>query len=114
MIIKTKHSMKQMSNRGINKNLLDIVLLHGIVKKDKVILNKKSCDRFIKKLDRENKKIKYLGNQLHIERLNTYRTTLLKIRDKGGVTLVIMGEILITTYNTNIKLKRRRRPKARK
>ncbi len=56
MIIKTKHSMKQMSNRGINKDLLDIVLLHGIVKKDKVILNKKSCDRFIKNWTEKIKK----------------------------------------------------------
>jgi len=39
--------MQQMSKRGIHKNLLDIVLVHGIVKKDKVSLNKKSCDRFI-------------------------------------------------------------------
>ncbi|SFV67699.1 hypothetical protein MNB_SV-14-1359 [hydrothermal vent metagenome] len=114
MIIKTKHSMQKMSQRGIHKNLLDIVLIHGIVKKDKIILNKKSCDRFIKKLDKQIGKIKRLGNILHISRLNDYRSTLLKIRDKGGVTLVVMGDTLITSYNTNIKLKRRRRPKRRK
>jgi len=106
--------MQKMSQRGIHKNLLDIVLIHGIVKKDKIILNKKSCDRFIKKLDKQIKKIKRLGNILHITRLNIYRTTLLKIRDKGGVTIVVMGNTLITIYNTNIKLKRKRRPKGRK
>ena len=106
--------MQKMSQRGIHKNLLDIVLIHGIIRKDKIILNKKSCDKFIKKLDKQIKKIKRLGNQLHIERLNSYRTTLLKIRDKGGVTLVVMGDTLITIYNTNIKLKRKRRPKGRK
>ena len=114
MIIKTKHSMQQMSQRGIHKSLLDIVLVHGIVRKDKVILNRKSCDRFLKKLDKQNKKIENLGNKLHIARRNSYRTTLLKIRDKGGITLVVMGETLITTYNTNIKLKRKRRPRGRK
>ena len=114
MIIKTKHSMQKMSQRGIHKNLLDIVLIHGIVKKDKIILNRKICDRFIKKLDKQIPKIKRLGNTLHITRLNTYRTTLLKIRDKGGVTLVVMGNTLITIYNTDIKLKRKRRPKGRK
>jgi len=106
--------MQKMSQRGIHKNLLDIVLIHGIVKKDKIILNKKSCDKFIKKLDKQIKKIKRLGNTLHISRLSSYRTTLLKIRDKGGVTLVVMGDTLITIYNTNIKLKRKRRPKGRK
>ncbi|SFV54383.1 hypothetical protein MNB_SV-14-800 [hydrothermal vent metagenome] len=114
MIIKTKHSMQKMSQRGIHKNLLDIVLIHGIVRNDKIILNKKRCDRFIKKLDKQIKKIKRLGNTLHISRLNDYRSTLLKIRDKGGVTLVVMGDILITSYNTNIKVKRRRRAKRRK
>jgi hypothetical protein len=106
--------MQKMSQRGIHKNLLDIVLIHGSVKKDKIILNRKSCDRFIKKLDKQIKKVKRLGNKLHISRLDAYRTTLLKIRDKGGVTLVVMGDTLITIYNTNIKLKRKRRPKGRK
>jgi len=103
--------MQKMSQRGINKDLLDIVLIHGSVKKDKIILNKKRCDRFMKKLDKQIKKINRLGNILHIKRLNNYRTTLLKIRDKGGITVVVMGETLITLYNTDIKLKRRRRPK---
>ena len=106
--------MQQMSNRGIHKDLLDIVLVHGAVKNDKVILNRKNCDRFLKKLDKENKKVKRLGNKLHIKRLNSYRKTLLKIRDKGGVTIVVMGNTLITIYNTNIKLKRKRRPKGRR
>ena len=103
--------MQQMSQRGIHKSLLDIVLVHGIVRQDKVILNRKSCDRFLKKLDKQNKRIE---NKLHIARRNSYRATLLKIRDKGGITLVVMGETLITTYNTNIRLKRKRRPKGRK
>jgi hypothetical protein len=106
--------MQKMSQRGIHKTLLDIVLIHGSVQKDKIILNKKSCDRFIRKLDKQIKKVKLLGNVLHISRLNSYRTTLLKIRDKGGVTLVVMGDTLITIYNTNIKLKRKRRPRGRK
>jgi hypothetical protein len=100
-----------MSQRGIHKNLLEIVLIHGVIKKDKVILNRKRCDKFLRKLDRQQKKIKRMGNKLHIERLNLSRSIFLKIRDKGGVTLVIMGDVLITTYNTNITLKRKRRYK---
>jgi hypothetical protein len=114
MVIKTKHSLQQMSKRGIHKDLLDIVRVHGTVKKDKVSLNKNSCDRFIRKLDKHYRKVKREGNRLHIERLNTYRNALLKIRDKGGITLVLMGETLITSYNTNIKIKRKRRFKRRK
>ncbi|CAA6821317.1 MAG: Unknown protein [uncultured Sulfurovum sp.] len=83
--------MQKMSQRGMNKELINIVLVHGFIKK-----------------------IKYLKNELLITRLNVYRTTLLKIRDKGGVTLVIVGDTLITIYNTNIRVKKRRRPKRRK
>jgi len=114
MINLTHHIKSKMSQRGINKNLLEIVLIHGIVKKDKVILNRKRCDKFLKKLDKHHKKIKRLGHQLHIDRLIISRSILLKIRDKGGITLVVMGEALITTYNTNIKLKKKRRYKGRK
>lgn len=114
MIIKTKHSMQKMSQRGMHKNLLDIVLIFGTLRNDKIILNRKSCDKFLKKLDKQNRKIKRRGNRLHISRLNDYRNTILKIRDKGGVTLVVMGDILITLYNTDIKLKRKRRAKGRR
>lgn len=114
MVNLTHHIKSKMSQRGINKNLLELVLIHGLIKKDKVILNKKRCEKFLKKLDKHHRKVKRLGNQLHIDRLNISRSIFLKIRDKGGVTLVVMGEALITTYNTNIKLKRKRRPKGRK
>ena len=114
MINLTKHVKSKMSQRGIHKTLLEIVLIHGIVKKDKVILNKKRCEKFLKKLDLYHRKVKRQGNELHKERLMLARRTLLKIRDKGGVTLVVMGETLITTYNTDMKAKRKRRYKSRK
>jgi hypothetical protein len=114
MVKLTRHIKETMSQRGIHKELLDIVLIYGIVKKDKVILNKKKCQKILIKLDEHNKKAKMIGNLLHIRNLNKSRSTILKILDKGGVTLVIMGEFLITTYNTNIKLKRKRRYKGKK
>ncbi len=114
MIIKTKHSMQKMSQRGMHKDLLDIVLILGTLRNDKVILNKKICDKVLKKLDKQNKKVKRKKNRLHISRLTDYRNTILKIRDKGGVTLVVMGDVLITLYNTDIKLKRKRRGRARR
>ena len=114
MVKLTKHIKEAMSQRGIHKELLDIVLIYGIVRKDKVILNRKRCQKILIKLDIHNKKAKQIGNLLHIQNLNKSRATILKILDKGGVTLVIMGEFLITTYNTNIKLKRKRRYKGKK
>jgi len=114
MINLTHHVKSKMSQRGIHKNLLEIVLIHGVIKKDKVILNRKRCDKFLKNLDKHQKKVKRLGNKLHIDRLTLSRSIFLKIRDKGGITLVIMGEVVITTYNTNIKLKKKRRYKGQK
>lgn len=114
MIKLTHHIKSKMSQRGIHKSLLEIVLIHGVIKKDKVILNKKRCDKFLKKINKHQRKVKRLGSSIHIERLNKSRSIFLKIRDKGGVTLVVMGEVLVTTYNTNMKIKRKRRYKGHK
>lgn len=114
MVNLTNHVKSKMSQRGINRELLEIVLVIGLIKQDKVILNRKRCDKFIKKVDKHLREVKYSGNQLHHKNLITYRSKLIKIRDKGGITLVIMAETLITTYNTDIRLKRKRRYKGKK
>jgi len=114
MINLTHHIKSKMSQRGIHKSLLEIVLIYGIIKKDKVILNKKRLEKLLKKINTNQRKVKRLKNRLHLERLNKSRSIFLKIRDKGGVTLVVMGEVLITTYNTNMKIKRKRRYKSHK
>ena len=110
----THHVKEKMSQRGIHKELIDMVLIYGKLKKDKVILNTKQIDKVLKKLDKHYRKVKRLNNVLHQDNLNKTRSTLLKIRDKGGLTLVVMGETLITSYNTDIKLKYKRRYKGRK
>lgn len=110
----THHVIEKMSQRGIHKELIDLVLIYGHLKKDKLILNNKRLEKYLKKLDAQHRKVKRSGNQLHLQSLNKARSTLLKLRDKGGVTLVIMGETLITTYNTNMKIKRKRRYKSQK
>ena len=114
MINLTHHVKEKMSQRGIHKELVDVVLIYGKLKKDKVILNNRQVDKVLKKLDKHHRKVKRLSNVLHLNNLNKIRSILLKIRDKRGVTLVVMGETLITTYNTNIKLKYKRRYKGRK
>ncbi len=49
-----------------------------------------------------------------VKNINRSRSIILKILDKGGVTLVIVGESMITAYNTDMKLKRRRRSRRRR
>jgi len=81
-MVTTKHCQARMSQRGLPKRLLDLVLEFGKDKGDKLILNKKATQKVINEID-------------------TMRKELLKIMDKGGVTVVIDDETLITAYNTN-------------
>jgi len=110
----THHVKEKMSQRGIHKQLIDVVLIYGKVKKDKVILNNKQLDKLLRRLDKHYRRVKSFGNRLHLNNLNKIRSLLLKIRDKRGITLIVVGEVLITTYNTDIKLKYKRRYKGRK
>ena len=114
MVILTQHIKEKMSQRGIHKELLEMVLIYGVVKKDKVILNKKRCKKILIRLDMYYKMAKRLKNTIQIQNLNKSRSIILKVLDKGGITLVIMGNTLITTYNTDIKFKRKRRYKGKR
>jgi len=110
----THHVIEKMSQRGIHKELIDLVLIYGHLKKDKLILNNKRLDKYLKKLDKHHRKIKRSGNKLHLNNLMRSRSTLLKLRDKGGLTIVVMGDVLVTTYNTNMKIKAKRRYRSHK
>lgn len=79
----TKHILARMSQRGISMGLLEKVLEFGDVEcGEKIVLNKKLGLRILKELDRLRKDI-------------------LKIVDKGGITLVVDGGVLITAYNVD-------------
>jgi hypothetical protein len=69
-----------MSQRGIKREMLDLVLEHGEIQQDKRILSRKDAQRLIAKMQRDMKVIK-------------------KILDKGGVVVVADSESVITTYN---------------
>jgi len=79
-MITTKHCQARMSQRGLPKRLLDLVLEFGKNKGDKLILNKKSTQKVIDEID-------------------SIRKELLRVMDKGGVTVVLDNDTLITTYN---------------
>lgn len=76
----TKHFQSRMSQRGLPKKIIDLVLEFGKDKGDKLILNRKETQKLIDEVD-------------------NFKRDLLKVMDKGGVTVVLDNESLITTYN---------------
>ena len=81
-MVTTKHCQARITQRELTKRFLDLVLEFGKDNGDKLILNKKATKKVIEEID-------------------SIRKELLKIMDKGGVTVVIENERLITAYNTN-------------
>ena len=81
-MVTTKHCHARMSQRGLPKKLLNLVLEFGKDKGDKLILNRKDTQKVIDEID-------------------MIRKELLRIMDKGGVTVVLNNNSLITAYNTN-------------
>lgn len=76
----THHCKARQSQRGIPLKLIDYVLTHGSLEKDKFVLGLKEAKQRLADLEREKR-------------------LLMKITDKGGVVVVAEGETLITTYN---------------
>ena len=81
-MITTQHCLARMSQRGLTKKLLELVCEFGKPTGDKLILNKKTTQKLISEID-------------------NLRKELLRILDKGGITVVVDNDALITTYNTN-------------
>jgi hypothetical protein len=81
-MITTKHCQSRMAQRGLPKRLLELVLEFGKENGDKLILNKKATQKVIEEID-------------------MIRKELLKVLDKGGVTVVLDNNMLITAYNTD-------------
>lgn len=80
-MVTTKHCQSRMAQRGLPKRLLELVLEFGKENGDKLILNKKTTQKVIEELD-------------------SIRKELLRVMDKGGVTVVVDNDMLITAYNT--------------
>lgn len=81
-MVTTIHCQARMSQRGLPKMLLDLVLEYGRDNGDKLVLNRKTTQAIIDELDAKKKQ-------------------LMKVMDKGGVTVVVQDDKYITTYNTN-------------
>lgn len=78
----TRHIKQRMSQRGISKEMVNLVIAHGVIQGDKYVVGRKEVLQLIRELDNE-------------------RRVLTKILDKGGVEVVTEGDALITAYNRN-------------
>ena len=79
-MIKTKHIVDRMNQRGVSSRMIELVLEYGINKKDKIILDKKNISKLLNEID-------------------SYRKDLLKIMDKNGLVVVAVNDSLLTVYN---------------
>jgi hypothetical protein len=78
-----------MSQRGVSRRLVDFTLRHGRVEGAKRILDRSESRRVINELTEELRLAKH-------------------ILDKGGLTVVEGGDVLITAYNVNVPARRPR------
>mgnify|MGYP003522295807 FL=1 len=84
----TNHFKSRMSQRGLPKKVIDLVLEFGKNEGDKLFLDRKETQKIIYQID-------------------NIRNILLKVMDKGGVAVVVEDETLITTYNLDKKHRRK-------
>ncbi|RUM73084.1 MAG: hypothetical protein DSZ11_06575 [Sulfurovum sp.] len=112
-MILTHHVKRKMSQRGITKNMMNVVSLYGKYQRDKIFMNRQRIKLLLKKVDfyRRMQRGKNC-NKMVLKNLNTLRKYILKIEDKGGITLVMVDGVSITTYNTN-SFKRKRKGSSR-
>ena len=77
----TAHADVRMNQRGITRNQFDLILEHGEPEGDKLVLTAKNARERIGALRREMKRLEAVAN-------------------KGGISVVMDGEMVITTYRT--------------
>jgi hypothetical protein len=80
----THHIKQRMAQRGISKDMVDLVVNQGRIDGDKYVFDRKEAKKRLQEIDAE-------------------RRLLTKILDKGGVAVVAEGDALITAYNRNSK-----------
>jgi len=77
---RTRHFSQRMSHRGVNGNVVDLVVKFGEIQGDRYVLNRRTA-------------LQLLEEARELER------TIKKVLDKGGVVVVAEDGNLITTYN---------------
>lgn len=103
----TKHSLDRMNGRGINHAIARLVFDYGLLKGDKIILNKKMALERLCEAHAEaaalSKALDYgvanLSECLHeLRTLEEEIRDLKKLVDKQGAVLVMVDDLLITAY----------------
>lgn len=108
----TLHFKNRVRNRGIQRSMVDIAIEIGEIKGDKYVTNRKNLKDYLQEID---SKIYRFNNtyqkyrelnvaqfiEVEISRLYDLRSLILKMLKKGGITVVVCGENLITTYRTD-------------
>lgn len=79
---KTRHIAQRMSQRGISDKILELVATFGMEHGDKIILNKKGCDKVVAQLQEMARR-------------------LIRVSETGGYVLVEAGGKQITAYRLN-------------
>lgn len=76
----TRHFVQRMSQRGVSRDMVEVVRDFGVPEGDKLVLGQRDAGKAIEVLMRQLRVLK-------------------RIQDKGGLVVVESGESLITTYN---------------
>ncbi|MFT3755279.1 MAG: DUF4258 domain-containing protein [Pseudoxanthomonas sp.] len=73
---KTRHFQERMNQRGINQQMVDLVMNYGQTEGDRTFISRKGAEKL----------------------MEDFRT-LMKILDKGGLVVVTSGDAQLTAYN---------------
>ena len=85
---KTRHMHKRMNQRAITKRMIGLVNDFGVRKGDKRILDRKNIDQLV-------------------DSMTELKKDLLKLRDKGGLVVVEVDNVQLTTYKLDSYDRRR-------
>lgn len=114
-MILTHHIKSKMSQRGITKEMIALASLYGKQRRDQILLNRQRLKLLLKKIDFFRATLRSKKhNKLHTKRLNALRKVTLKLHDKGGITLVMVDGVCITSYNTDSRKYHKKGKKVRR
>lgn len=80
MMKSTIHAQQRMNQRGINREMMELVMEHGKIDLDKRVLGRKDAQSLLTQMQEQMKVLK-------------------KIIDKGGIVVIAENGNWITTYN---------------
>jgi hypothetical protein len=80
MMKSTIHAQQRMNQRGINREMMELVMEYGKIDLDKRVMGRKDAQFLLSRMQEQMKVLK-------------------KIIDKGGIVAIAENDTWITTYN---------------